>query len=393
MKHYQAMDAIKSLVDSGYHRLLQPIIDKKNEMDHMANKMNLVSVSSKVCKINNGGKILNGPAEHSVEDNERVGVSHNSTVSAGARVRHAFEYAGNILHINYIELVIATENWSKENILGRGGFGIVYKGKWKQTEVAIKKMQYKDQKSAQAIRIQMQQSLNELRHLNSFRHDNILPVYGYSVHEEEPCLVYQLMLGGSLEHRLYAKPMVDPLNWRQRLNIARGTARGLQFLHTVAEKPLIHGDIKPANILLDPCCMPKIADFGLAREGPHATNSEKVVSQVYGTLPYLAPEFIREKRLSTKVDTYGFGVVLFELASGLRAYERERNPKYLAYYMKALIGGGIPFYELRDKSCGSIEDDVHMACEKLMKLGLSCTAERPENRPEMVEVLTELERN
>lgn len=143
---------------------------------------------------------------------------------------------------------------------------MVYKGKWKCTDVAIKKMHYKDGQSKEANLVQMKQSLNVLRHLNSFRHDNILPVYGYSLNGVDSCLVYQLMLGGSLEHRLFFSPQKPPLFWRQRITIAQGAARGLQFLHAVCDVPLIHGDIKSANILLDSCCQARISDFGLASE-------------------------------------------------------------------------------------------------------------------------------
>lgn len=129
----------------------------------------------------------------------------------------------------------------------------------------------------------MQQSLGELRILNAVRHDNILPLYGYSLGGDFPCLVYQFMPNGSLEDRLLCRQGTYPLNWEQRFNIARGTARGLQFLHTMGDKPLIHGDIKSANILLDKNFEPKIGDFGLAREGPqtHYTHLKVSISPLY----------------------------------------------------------------------------------------------------------------
>ena len=116
----------------------------------------------------------------------------------------------------------------------------------------------------------MQQSMGELRILIAYRIDNILPIYGYSMDGAFPCLVYEFMPNGSLEDRLRCKQGTPPLSGRQRLGVARGTACGLNFLHTRSnrEKPLIHGDIKSANILLDKAFDPKIGDFGLAREGP-----------------------------------------------------------------------------------------------------------------------------
>lgn len=111
--------------------------------------------------------------------------------------------------------------------------------------------------------------------------------------------------------------------------------RGLQFLHTFNVRPLIHGDIKPANILLDSCSQPKIGDFGLAREG--SVENDKMVSRVYGTKPYLPWEFLSYRQLSTKVDTFSFGIVLLELATGLPAYNRKTDT-YLSRYVHSQIG-------------------------------------------------------
>lgn len=239
------------------------------------------------------------------------------------------EMLSQIPRISYAELREATNNWSQQHILGAGGFGTVFHGVWKYTKVAIKRIKAQDTLSA---KIQIQQSLNELRYLNSCRHDNILPLYGYSLDDDvEPCLVYQLMAGGSLETKLLRSG--GTLRWNDRLQIAIGTARGLQFLHTFSEKPLIHGDIKPANILLNTCNIPKIGDFGLTREGNY-DDAEIEVSRVYGTKPYLPREFLYERTLSTKVDTFSFGIVLLELATGLRAHSSKFG--YLSQYVRTL---------------------------------------------------------
>lgn len=139
-------------------------------------------------------------------------------------VRSTFDNINiSIPQIDYKELVIATDNWAPENILGKGGFGVVFKGNWKFTAVAIKRIEYHSLDPDKNTRVNLQQSLNELQHLNSCRHDNILPLYGYSIDGRDPCLVYQMMVGGSLESRLNNKN--DSLDLRQRLNIAIGTAR------------------------------------------------------------------------------------------------------------------------------------------------------------------------
>lgn len=149
-------------------------------------------------------------------------------------------------------------------------------GVWKNTEVAIKKIRQKGSDSDGSYKLQLEQSLQEIRILNSRPHENILSLYAYSIDGEAPCLVYQLMKNGSLEDRLLLRQNTEPLIWLQRHEIAKGIARGLQYLHTIGEKPLIHGDIKSANILLDKNFEPRIGDFGLAQEGPERAEKDSM---------------------------------------------------------------------------------------------------------------------
>lgn len=293
------------------------------------------------------------------------------------------ESVGILPVITFKELEIATNGWNHSTILGRGGFGTVYRGTWKNTSVAIKRT--KNSETDENHSVQIQQILGELKMLNSYRHDNILPLYGFSMDGEDPCLIYQFMPNGSLEDRLLCRQNTKSLSWQQRLNIATGTARGIQFLHTIGEKPLIHGDIKSANILLDSNFEPKIGDFGLAREGPYNHYTHMKVSRVHGTRPYLPDEFLRHKKFSTKVDTHSFGIVLFELGTGLRAYDDQRLHKFL----KDLIENTSPsqLINLIDKKCGI--DDVQ-TFSNLIALGKCCVSRKPKDRPEMVVVLQEL---
>lgn len=138
---------------------------------------------------------------------------------------------------------------------------------WKNTEVAIKRIEKRGPDTNESYALQLEQSFREIKILNSTPHENILPLYAYSTDGDVPCLIYQYMPNGSLEDRLHIKYGTPPLNWLQRFEVAKGIARGLQYLHTIGEKPLIHGDIKSANILLGKNFEPKIGDFGLAKEG------------------------------------------------------------------------------------------------------------------------------
>ncbi|XP_044261243.1 serine/threonine-protein kinase pelle [Tribolium madens] len=337
MKHYQAMTILKPLIDPKYHHLI------KNEPTE---------------------KILNAPI-HSCENNETK------------PQKPSCETVGAIPQIPYDDLRQSTNDWNPGAILGRGGFGTVFKGVWKCTQVAIKRIEKKDDNPEQIF-----QSYTELHCLNAYRHDNILPLYGYSIDGPQHCLVYQYMSGGSLEHRLHIREPSRVLSWPTRLAIAIGTARGLQFLHTIRDKPLIHGDIKSANILLDLNEIPRIGDFGLAREGPQTDYIK--VSRIHGTRPYLPDEFMKYKKFSTKVDTYSFGVVLFELATAGAAYSTKRENKFLrdhvVYWDKDVL-------QLKDPRAEGGED----CFRGLLEIGKGCVRTGAKDRPEMVTVLLQLE--
>ena len=130
--------------------------------------------------------------------------------------------------------------------------------------VAVKRIECKRCEKEKIFQVQWHQLLQEINILNSRIHENILLLYAYSTNGDMPCLVYQFMANGSLENKLFSS---NTLSWLHRHQIATGIACGLQYLHTIGDRPLIHGDIKTANILLDKNMEPKIGDFGLARYG------------------------------------------------------------------------------------------------------------------------------
>lgn len=154
-----------------------------------------------------------------------------STFSAVASTINAYDD-----NLPYHEILAATDNFNVANVIGSGGFGIVYKGHWKNTTVAIKRL--KDCGN-------FGQAITELRVLSQYRIDNIVPLYGVSVDGNEPCLIYQFMVNGSLDDRLQCKRGSQPLIWNQRIKIGVGIARALNYLHTRKEKnQLVHGDVK-----------------------------------------------------------------------------------------------------------------------------------------------------
>ncbi|KAM8716833.1 hypothetical protein ACLKA7_003670 [Drosophila subpalustris] len=296
-----------------------------------------------------------------------------------------------LLKIDYGILVQATGNWNPKNKLGSGGFGKVYKGEINDTDMAIKVMSYKHKTETKNKRkIDLQQSFNEINCLNTLRHDNLLALYGCSLNGPKICLVYQLMKGGSLESRLKPKSPRHRLNWQQRLSIALGTAKGINYLHTAQQTPFIHGDIKPANILLDQSLQPKIGDFGMAREVPNSITGVMEVKHVMGTKIYLAPEFLRSKKLSTGVDIYSFGIVLLEMFTGRLMNEctSPNDQQTLLRHLKKRCRESFKNREeIFDNELWTPMGEELDKCNCAIEFGMKCAAFTLENRPTMKEVV------
>ncbi|XP_053202945.1 uncharacterized protein LOC128387718 isoform X2 [Panonychus citri] len=288
------------------------------------------------------------------------------------------------LEIPYKELLISTDDFSKDRIIGRGGFGVVYKGIWKGTEVAIKKL-----KSVNS----MHQAKIELRALNQYRIDNILPLYGISLDGPEACLLYQYMPNGSLEDRLLCKGNTFPLTWDQRASIGEGLAKALNFLHTLRGKPLVHGDVKSANVLLDSQYQCKLGDFGLARQIMSSKSggnyTHLTVTSVHGTCVYLPPEYLRNKMLSPAVDVFSYGIVMLEMATGRRAYDGKRLLLELVqeeFAASQLDESRKDCIRLKDPRMGLTVEENHWFTN-LIRLGLDCANKMIKKRPLMGQVL------
>ncbi|CAG9821690.1 unnamed protein product [Phaedon cochleariae] len=403
MKHYQAMAVIKCFVDKKYYVLIKESVQ---EVDPNINQLylqkKLKNIDYKVHPDNfntDTEKILNIPKENlcvpiiSDDNNERslrpsipkspVNYGRSKMITA-SDISCVTESAGPLPSIPYEELQKSTNNWDENAVLGRGGFGKVFKGTWKCTQVAIKRLEQKGDKPEYETE-QINQSIRELQCLNAYRHDNVLPLYGYSIGGPHPCLIYQYMAGGSLDYRLRVRIPQKVLSWPSRLNIAVGTARGLQFLHTINENaPLVHGDIKCANILLDANDQPRIGDFGLAREGPRNNLNYIKVSRLHGTRSYLPGEFLRSRKFSTKVDTYSFGVVLFELATALAPHSDHREDKLLRDHVVNFSGDVSGLKDGRAKGF----DECFAG---IVEIGKMCVQDNAKDRPEMTSVLVLLE--
>ncbi|CAA0826579.1 Protein kinase superfamily protein [Striga hermonthica] len=284
----------------------------------------------------------------------------------------------------YGDLRAATNNFNnRTNKIGRGGFGIVYKGILKNgSEVAVKMLSAGSKQGVHEF-------LTEIDTISNVKHPNLVKLLGCCVHGPDRILVYEYLENGSIDHALLGPKKSKGLDWKTRSVICKGTARGLAYLHEELVPRIVHRDIKASNILLDKNFHPKIGDFGLAKLFPD--DITHISTKIAGTTGYLAPEYALGGQLTMKADVYSFGVLTLEIISG-------RSSAYTDYGggEKLLVQWAWELYEegklldLVDPELGEfLKDEVI----RFMKVALFCTQANASRRPLMSQVFEMLSRN
>ncbi|XP_049386325.1 wall-associated receptor kinase-like 20 [Solanum stenotomum] len=288
------------------------------------------------------------------------------------------------------EIKKSTNNFAKENLLGTGGFGEVFKGNLDDgTIVAVKRAKPGNAKGTLQV-------LNEVRILCQVNHRGLVRLLGCCVELELPLLIYEYVPNGTLFEHLHVFRLREraPLSWLRRLVIAQQTADGLAYLHSSAVPPIYHRDVKSSNILLDDKLDAKVSDFGLSRlvELSESENTH-INTSAQGTLGYLDPEYYLNLQLTDRSDVYSFGVVLLELLTSKKAidFNRDEENVNLVVYMKRIMDGE----KLMDVIDPFIKDGASKVEIETIKavgnLASACLDERRQNRPSMKEVSDELE--
>uniref|UniRef100_A0A803KR90 Protein kinase domain-containing protein n=2 Tax=Chenopodium quinoa TaxID=63459 RepID=A0A803KR90_CHEQI len=291
---------------------------------------------------------------------------------------HVIESGNLVISVQVLRKV--TNDFAPENQLGRGGFGVVYKGELEDgTIIAVKRMEAGVINSKQLDEFQA-----EIAVLSKVRHRHLVSLFGYSTEGNERLLVYEYMPHGALSRHLFHWKNInlEPLSWKRRLVIALDVARVMEYLHTLAHQSFIHRDLKSSNILLDDEFRAKVSDFGLVKLAPDRDKS--VATRLAGTFGYLAPEYAVTGKVSTKVDVFSFGVVLMELLTGLMALDEERSEesRYLAEWFWRIKSNQDTLMAAIDPAL-DIKEDAFESISIIADLAGHCTARDPNHRPDM----------
>ncbi|OWM88703.1 hypothetical protein CDL15_Pgr002470 [Punica granatum] len=273
----------------------------------------------------------------------------------------------------------ATNNFSDKNKLGEGGYGPVYKGKFRDgQDIAVKRLS-KESKQGDG------QFKNEVILIAKLQHRNLVRLLGCCIQGEEKMLVYEYMPNKSLDSFIFDRAQSSLLDWPQRCKIINGIARGLLYLHQDSRLRIIHRDLKASNILLDEEMNAKISDFGMAKcFGGDETEAN--TRRVVGTYGYMSPEYVIDGIFSVKSDVFSFGVLVLEIING----KRNRGFNHPDHKLNLLGHAWKLFQEGRPEDL--MDAPVRDSCDisevgRSIQVGLLCVQQSPEDRPSMASVV------
>lgn len=284
------------------------------------------------------------------------------------------------LQYNFNTIRAATDNFSPDNIIGEGGFGEVYKGKFPTgQDVAVKRLSKHSGQGGQEFK-------NEVLLVAKLQHRNLVRLLGFCLEGEEKILVYEYVPNQSLDYFLFDPEQRKILNWSMRYKIIGGIARGLLYLHEDSRLRVIHRDLKASNVLLDAEMNPKISDFGMAKLFG-VDQSHGNTSRIVGTYGYMSPEYAMHGHFSAKSDVFSFGVLVLEIISGKKnsTFYQEDGAEDLINHAWKHWRNRTPL-EIMDPNIDT-ESYSKQEVIQCIHMGLLCVQEDVEERPTIASVV------
>ncbi|KAM7493120.1 hypothetical protein LguiB_027729 [Lonicera macranthoides] len=274
---------------------------------------------------------------------------------------------------------VATNNFSNENKIGQGGFGIVYKGTLANgQDIAVKRLS----KTSRQGELEFK---NEVVLVAKLQHRNLVRLLGFCLEGEEKILVYEYVPNKSLDYFLFDHEKQGQLHWSIRYKIIGGIARGMLYLHEDSRLRIIHRDLKASNILLDDKMNPKVSDFGMARIfGVDQTQGN--TNRIVGTYGYMSPEYAMHGHFSVGSDVFSFGVLVLEIISGKKNscfHPSVHGEDFLTHAWK-MWKDGTPL-ELMDLTLA--DSYVRNEVMRCIQMGLLCVQEEVDSRPSMATIV------
>lgn len=344
--------------------------------------------SSQSSSFNNGEKDVAGSQSGEEESPEkftahRTSASYPITAPSPLTGLPEFSQLGWGHWFTLRDLELATNQFSKETVIGEGGYGVVYRGNLiNGNPVAVKKLLNNLGQAEKEFRV-------EVEAIGHVRHKNLVRLLGYCIEGTHRILVYEYVNNGNLEQWLHgAMHQQGYLTWEARIKVLTGTAKALAYLHEAIEPKVVHRDIKSSNILIDDDFNAKVSDFGLAKL--LGAGKSHITTRVMGTFGYVAPEYANTGLLNEKSDIYSFGVLLLEAITGRDPvdYGRAANEVNLVDWLKMMVGSR--------RSDEVVDPCIEMkpstrALKRALLTALRCVDPDSDKRPKMGQVVRMLE--